>query len=198
MRNNKLEWNFHWYTIFFEENEFEYIVCKILAILCGLPSVNTCPCCHGYKEIVQIHVPSGLVFQAEYKHVVHQESSYMSSIFQGSSTWLPLQWRHDVHDGISNHWCLDCLLNRLFRCRSKKTSKLCITGLCERNSPMTNEFLSQRASNAESVSVWWCHHDTCGCQVLPVTKPCRCMTGYTLYLHDSLVGLYDGAKFCRL
>ena len=42
-----------------------------------------------------------------------------------------------------------CLLNRLFRCRSKKTSKLRVTGLCEGNSPMTGEFPSQRISNAE-------------------------------------------------
>ena len=33
--------------------------------------------------------------------------------------------------GVSNHRHLDCLLNHLFRRRSKKTSKLCITGLWE-------------------------------------------------------------------
>ena len=37
---------------------------------------------------------------------------------------LPLQWRHNGHDGVSNHQRLDCLLNRLFRRRSNKTSKL--------------------------------------------------------------------------
>ena len=42
--------------------------------------------------------------------------------------------------------------------RSKKTSKLCVTGLCEGNSPMTGEFPAQMASNAENISVWWCHH----------------------------------------
>ena len=46
-----------------------------------------------------------------------------------------------------------------FRHRSKKTSKLRATGLCEGNSPVTGEFPSQRASNAENVSVWWCHHE---------------------------------------
>ena len=35
-------------------------------------------------------------------------------------------------------------LNRLFRCRSKKTSKIRVTGLCEGNSPVTGEFCSQR------------------------------------------------------
>ena len=58
----------------------------------------------------------------------------------------PLQWRHNEHNGISNHRCLDSLLNSLFRCRSKKTSKLCITGLCE---PVTGGFPTQRANNTE-------------------------------------------------
>ena len=35
-----------------------------------------------------------------------------------------LQWHHNGRDGISNHQPHDCLLNRLFRRRSKKTSKL--------------------------------------------------------------------------
>ena len=48
----------------------------------------------------------------------------------------PLSWRHDERDGVSNHQPNDCLLNRLFRLRSKKTSKLRVTGLCEGNSPV--------------------------------------------------------------
>ena len=43
----------------------------------------------------------------------------------------------------------------LFGRRSKKTSKLRVTGLCE----VTGEFLAQRANNAENVSIWWRHHD---------------------------------------
>ena len=43
--------------------------------------------------------------------------------------------------------------------RSKKTSKLRVTGLCAGNSPMTGEFPAQMASNAENVSIWWRHHD---------------------------------------
>ena len=35
-----------------------------------------------------------------------------------------LQWRHNEPDGVSNYQPHDCLLNRLFRCWSKKTSKL--------------------------------------------------------------------------
>ena len=47
----------------------------------------------------------------------------------------PLHWRHNDHDGVSNHQPHGCLLNRLFRRRSKITSKLCVTGFCVGNSP---------------------------------------------------------------
>ena len=43
--------------------------------------------------------------------------------------------------------------------RSKKTSKLRVTGLCAGNSPATGEFPAQMASNAENVSIWWRHHN---------------------------------------
>ena len=74
---------------------------------------------------------------------------------QGSS----LQWRHNGCDGFLNHQSHDCLLNCLFSRRSKKTSKLSVTGLCAGNSPDTSEFPTQMASNAENVSIWWRHHD---------------------------------------
>ena len=71
---------------------------------------------------------------------------------------MALQWRHNERDGVSKHQPHDCSPNHLFRRRSKKTSKLRITGLCEGNSPATGEFPAQRASNAENVSIWWHHH----------------------------------------
>ena len=64
-----------------------------------------------------------------------------------------LRWRHNGHDSVSNHQPHDCLLNRLFRRRSKKTSKLRATGLCAGNSRGTGEFPAQMASNAENVSI---------------------------------------------
>ena len=42
-----------------------------------------------------------------------------------------LHWRHNERDGVSNNHTQDCLLNRLFKRRSKKTPKLPDTGLCE-------------------------------------------------------------------
>ena len=49
-----------------------------------------------------------------------------------------LQWRHNEHDGVSNHQHHDRLLNRLFSRRSKKPSKLRVTGLCAGNSSVNS------------------------------------------------------------
>ena len=96
----------------------------------------------------------------EYKKGPHHKDKMVSR--QNSCTWKILyasQWRHNECDGISNHQPHDCLLNRLFRRRSKKTSKLlCVTGLCEGNSPVISEFPAQRALNVENVSIWWRYH----------------------------------------
>ena len=40
----------------------------------------------------------------------------------------------------------------------KETSKSALLALCELNSPVTGEFPTQRASNAEKTSIWWRHH----------------------------------------
>ena len=69
--------------------------------------------------------------------------------------WCSLEWRHNEPDGVSNHQPRHCLFNRLFRRRSKKTSKPRVTGLCAGNSQGTGEFPAQMASNAENVSIWW-------------------------------------------
>ena len=60
-----------------------------------------------------------------------------------------LQWRHNGQ----------CLFHHLFRRRSKKTSKLRVSGLCAGNSPGTGEFPAQMARNAENLSIRWRHHE---------------------------------------
>ena len=72
------------------------------------------------------------------------------NIFYSICTIPSLRWRHNGCDIVSNHQPHGCLLNRLFRRRSKKTSKLRVTGLCSGNSPGTGEFPAQMASNAEN------------------------------------------------
>ena len=59
---------------------------------------------------------------------------------------------------VANHRHLECLLNRLLRRRSKKISKLRVTGLGGENSPVIGEFPAQMANNVKNVSIWWRHH----------------------------------------
>ena len=58
------------------------------------------------------------------------------TMYQYDST---LQLRHNEPDGAPSHRRHDCLFNCLFRCKSKKTSKLRVTRLCDRNSTVTGE-----------------------------------------------------------
>ena len=69
-----------------------------------------------------------------------------------------LQWRHNCSDGVLNHQPHDCFPNRYIQRRSKKISKLRVTGICAGNSPVTGEVPVQMDSNAENVSIWWRHH----------------------------------------
>ena len=69
-----------------------------------------------------------------------------------------LLWRHNGRGSVSNHQPHYCLLNRLFRRKSTKTSKLRVTGLCAGNSLGTGEFPAQRVRNTENVSIWLLGH----------------------------------------
>ena len=96
------------------------------------------------------------------KHISYAEVGviiYPWQTFCNDWTHLTLYWRHNGHDSVSNHQLHDCLLKRLFRRKSKRTSKLRVTGLCAGKSPETGEFPAQMASYAENVSTWWRHHD---------------------------------------
>ena len=81
--------------------------------------------------------------------LIYRLQNTPSTLAGSVQVYLSLQWRHNEGDGISNHRRLHYLLNRLFRYKSKKTSKLRGTGLCYWNSPVTVEFIAQRASKAE-------------------------------------------------
>ena len=88
-----------------------------------------------------------------------------------------LQWRHNERDGISHHRRLDCLLNRLFRHRSKKTSKLCITGLCEGFIPSLNKLLDKQSS------CQWFDTSWCSCDVAVMWLDLmQCASGIRLFL----------------
>ena len=77
----------------------------------------------------------------------------MQGRFRGLAAETPAVHKRAVHITVTSQWarwCLDCSLNHLFRCRSKKTSKLLVTGLCEGNPPVSGGFPSQRVINAKN------------------------------------------------
>ena len=109
---------------------------------------------HSIRNVISISTTLYNLCILQYNRVM---ASY------NAATWYHLQhslWsRHNGRDNVSNHQPHDCLLNRLFTRRSKKTSKLRVIGFCAGNSPEAGEFPAQMASNAENVSIWWRHHE---------------------------------------
>ena len=79
--------------------------------LCNILKCQT-QCLHAYSPKVQAPPSFPCKWTMEFPSFYHKA----------------LQWRHNEHDGVSNHQHLDRLLSCLFRHTSKKTSKHCITG----------------------------------------------------------------------
>ena len=90
---------------------------------------------------------------------------------------LALQWRHNEHDGVSNHQPDDCLLNLLFKVQIKKASKFRVTDLYVGNSPVTVALPAQRASNVENV----CFHLMTSSRVK-----------HRLLIHSDITGYFAG------
>ena len=130
------------------------------------PQVNFLALCPGANEVNSMHnihllkVKTCKILQRVLQSFIPLALSldYPAHIRSKPCLVMPLQPRHNERDDISNHQPRDCLLHCLFSRRSKKTSKLCVTGLCEGNSLVTSEFPTQRTSNVEHVSIWWRHH----------------------------------------
>ena len=127
---------------------------------CSQPQIRcTCPMPAIYT--VMEHRLATVIIKRVYTRAV-STITVAVLIFVGAlsapSVVISLQWCHNGRASVSNHQPHDCLFNRLFRRRSKKTSKLRVTGLCAGNSPGTGEFPAQMASNAENVSIWWRHY----------------------------------------
>ena len=66
---------------------------------------------------------------------IHRGIALSSPAITQSNTTL--RWRHNGRNGVAKQQPHDCIINRLFRRRSKKTSKVRVTGLCVGNSPGT-------------------------------------------------------------
>ena len=100
---------------------------------------------------------------------IYSSQALLSGLFGFRSS---LQRRQNECGGVSNHRRIDCLLNRLFRRRSKKTSTLHVAGLREGNS---------------SVTIWWRHHGEYSAAFHPdrYTKRRMKLSRYT-YMHSPL------------
>ena len=109
------------------------------------------PGLNGFRQLLECKSHCGESFFTILKHINYTKLTEVWWFIYYSN---PLRWRHNRCDSASNHQPHDCLLNRLFRRRSKKTWKLRVTGLCAGNSPGTGEFPAQMASYAENVSIW--------------------------------------------
>ena len=107
---NKLQWNFirHSYS-FIKENALKNVVFEMASILSRPQCVNDYFCWFVWPISFRV-------------------------------TWqaLPLQWRHNEPEAVSNHQPCDCLHKRLFRRRSEKTPK------ASHHWPLCGEFTGDR------------------------------------------------------
>ena len=152
------------------------------------PKQLTAPCVLGFV-LYPLLLPQWIfVFKSRVRWCGMRDSlrSRFSVIYWNKTpadVWckFTLQWRHNDHDSVSNNQPHDRLLNCLFGRRSKKTSKLRVTGLRVGNSLETGEFPAQMASNAENVSIWWRHHgnESDRCHI-------KCAKKYAMISHKCL------------
>ena len=97
----------------------------------------------------------------KYHALIGHWNGPLTYIIQSSSLHIRhITMSHYGRDGVSNQQPHYCLLTRLFRRRSNKTTKLRVNGLFVRNSPVAGEFTAQMAGHVESVFIWWRHHAT--------------------------------------
>ena len=150
------------------------------------PTINICALPH---RILKFNEAMGYWkrMKSQRDHFHDEASMKFNRHITMTSQWARWRLKSSAHG---------CLLNRLFRRRSMKTSKLRVTGLCEGNSPVTGEFPSQRASNAENLSIWWRHHASyiCGHRLIIL----RLARNYQCYLSLIGTGNVEGCRYSSL
>ena len=86
-----------------------------------------------------------------------------------------------------NHWQLNCLINSLIRLTTKETPKLRINGIHEGNPLLTSGFTSQRARNAESISVqtvisvFYICHFSVSCSIMLYNVECGAVIARSIF-----------------
>ena len=116
-------------------------ICPRMAVCCGMELVNfinisvaaisyDCPSAH---EVILAYTGKLDRWKTKTDHMAIVKQGTTNQCINYLVRTLP--WRHNGHHGVSYHQPHDCLLNRLFRRRSKKISKPRVTGPCVGNSP---------------------------------------------------------------
>ena len=95
------------------------------------PERCLCSTTHTLKQIKQHVGEADTAVYLTYS-IALRKYSYTQYSQKPGVVIMPLRWRHNGRDGVSNHQPHHCLLNRLFRRKSKKTPKLRVIGLCAR------------------------------------------------------------------
>ena len=129
---------------------------------------------NGYQQdIIWCSIATSLRTLDKSKRIMTVTTSRatMSHICKYSLSMLSVRWHHNGRDGVSNHQPHDCLLNRIFKRRSKKISKLRVTGLCVGNSPGADEFphkwpVTRKMFPFHDVLIYPTRHHLCGLQCL--------------------------------
>ena len=142
---------------FFMQMHFENVVCKMVAILSRTLYVSLLTSlCHSklgnhmllfyfpqWHFVIKLlgdkdHCKNEIIFIT----TCYQINFYSIQNRQCTEQNISVMWHE--HNGISNHWQLDCLFTSPFRVSATETSKFCITG----------------ALWQESTNDWW----------IPITK----------------------------
>ena len=105
---------------------------------CTHTSCNNQPLFHDTDRL-SLHITMGAGFTISVMRDLFEVTGHKTLV-----TISALQWHYDEHGGVSNHQPHHRLLNRLFRRKSRKTSKLRVTGFCAGNSPVASGFTAQR------------------------------------------------------
>ena len=127
---SRVTWQVYWYVV---SNIMSWWAVQKRKILCTIILHSNSETCWDVKycfirSTIDLYVVNlhryNVLYSIKYAHGLLCIYASLKLHWVNDST---LQWRHDGHDGVSNHqphyW--------LFRRRSKKTSKLRATGLCE-------------------------------------------------------------------
>ena len=181
---------------FIKENEFKFIVCKTVAVVCQSQCLGK-SYSHWFCNHARVSMHNQYVLGIPKSTYIHRRGCNLYIIYTTLrlSSCLVLDWNFIFHF-VARSWvpCMGWLLSfyslicirhvivitvtsqrvrwRLklpaslmfaepfVQAQVKDTLKFSVNGLCEGKSPMTEitDFPAQRASDAENVFIWWCHH----------------------------------------